>query len=120
MNVDEFYQSRKQEWELLSGLIERAQKDTRHLATTDIERLASLYRAASSDLALARRDFPRHRVTQYLNQMVARAHAVLYQGEPLAWNRIVEFFPARFPAPFPPDVHLYFCIFSFIYDSRPC
>lgn len=97
MNVDEFYQSRKQEWELLSNLIERAQKDARRLSTTDIQRLASLYRAASSDLALARRDFPRHRITQYLNQIVARTHAVLYQGEPLAWNRIVDFFLRSFP-----------------------
>ena len=97
MNVDEFYQSRKLEWEFLSGLIERAQKDTSRLSTADIERLASLYRAASSDLALARRDFPRHRITQYLNQIVARAHAVLYQGEPLAWNRIVNFFLRGFP-----------------------
>ncbi len=97
MNVDEFYQSRKQEWELLSNLIERAQKDTRHLSTADIERLASLYRATSSDLALARRDFPRHRITQYLNQLVARTHAVLYQGEPLAWNRIVDFALRGFP-----------------------
>ncbi len=97
MNVDEFYQSRKQEWELLGNLIERAQKDTRRLSTTDIERLASLYRAASSDLALARRDFPRHRITQYLNQIVARTHAVLYQGEPLAWNRIVDFVLRGFP-----------------------
>ncbi len=97
MNVDEFYQSRKQEWELLNNLIERAQKDTRRLSTTDIDRLASLYRAASSDLALAKRDFPRHRITQYLNQIVARTHAVLYQGEPLAWNRIVDFALRGFP-----------------------
>jgi uncharacterized membrane protein SpoIIM required for sporulation len=97
MNVDEFYQSRKSEWELLSNLVERAQKDTRRLSTTDIERLASLYRAASSDLALAKRDFPRHRITQYLNRIVARTHAILYQGEPLAWNRIANFFLRGFP-----------------------
>ncbi len=97
MNVDEFYQSRRQEWELLSTLLERAQKDARRLSTADIEKLASLYRAASSDLALARRDFPRHRVTQYLNQIVARTHSVLYQGEPLAWNRIVNFALRGFP-----------------------
>jgi len=97
MNVDEFYQSRKQEWDLLNNLVERAQKDTRRLSTADINRLASLYRAASSDLALAKRDFPRHRITQYLNQIVARTHAILYQGEPLAWNRIVDFALRGFP-----------------------
>lgn len=97
MNVDEFYQSRKQEWELLSTLLERAQKDVKRLSSPDVERLASLYRAASSDLALAKRDFPRHRLTQYLNQLVARTHAVLYQGESLAWKGLVDFALRGFP-----------------------
>lgn len=97
MNVDEFYQSRKHEWELLSDLLERTQKNVKQLSTLEVERLASLYRAASSDLALAKRDFPRHRVTQYLNQLVARAHSVLYQGEPLAWRNIVDFALRGFP-----------------------
>jgi uncharacterized membrane protein SpoIIM required for sporulation len=91
------YQSRKKEWETLNALVERAQADARKLSTADIEKLASLYRATSSDLALAKRDFPRHRVTQYLNQMVARAHAVLYQGEPLAWNHLLDFAASGFP-----------------------
>ncbi len=97
MNIDEFYQSRRQEWELLTNLIERAQRDARRLSTADIEQFASLYRAASSDLALAKRDFPRHRITRYLNQVVARAHSILYQGEPLAWKRIVDFALRGFP-----------------------
>lgn len=97
MNVDEFYQSRRHEWDLLSKLVERAQLNAHRLTTADIEQLASLYRAASSDLAVAKRDFPRHRVTQHINQLVARAHAVLYQGEPLAWNRLVDFALRGFP-----------------------
>jgi uncharacterized membrane protein SpoIIM required for sporulation len=97
MNVDEFYQSRRQEWELLNILVERAQKDARRLSTADIARMAGMYRAASSDLALARRDFPRHRVTRYLNQVVARAHSVMYQGEPLVWRRILDFVLRDFP-----------------------
>jgi uncharacterized membrane protein SpoIIM required for sporulation len=97
MNADEFYQSRKREWELLSELLERAQKDVKRLSPSDVERLASLYRSASSDLALARRDFPRHRIAQFLNQLVARTHAVLYQGEPLAWKKVKGFAAGGFP-----------------------
>jgi uncharacterized membrane protein SpoIIM required for sporulation len=97
MNVDEFYQSRKSEWELLSGLLELAQKDAKRLSPSDVERLASLYRAASSDLALAKRDFPRHRITQFLNQLVARTHSILYQGEPLAWKNLASFATRGFP-----------------------
>ena len=80
MGPDEFYQSRRQEWELLSGLVEKAQRDVRRLSPQEVERLASLYRAAASDLALAKRDFPRQQVTQYLNQLVARTHAILIPG----------------------------------------
>jgi uncharacterized membrane protein SpoIIM required for sporulation len=97
MNADEFYQSRRKEWELLSNLVERAQSDVSRLSPRDVEQLASLYRAASSDLALGKRDFPHHQVTQYLNQLVARTHAILYQGEPLAIKRIVDFALRGFP-----------------------
>jgi uncharacterized membrane protein SpoIIM required for sporulation len=97
MNVDEFYQSRKREWESLSELLERAQKDPQRLSPSDVERLASLYRAASSDLALAKRDFPRHRISHFLNQLVARAHAILYQGEPLVWKTLAAFASGGFP-----------------------
>jgi uncharacterized membrane protein SpoIIM required for sporulation len=111
MNVDEFYQSRKADWENLTMLVEQAQSDVRRLSSTDIDRLASLYRAASSDLALAKRDFPRHRLTQHLNQVVARAHAVLYQGEPLAWNRLVDFALRGFPRLFRETIVFTFAAF---------
>jgi uncharacterized membrane protein SpoIIM required for sporulation len=97
MNVDEFYQSRRQEWELLNTLVERAQKNASRLSTEDIAHMAAIYRAASSDLALAKRDFPHHRITKYLNQVVARAHSVMYQGEPLVWKRILDFVLRAFP-----------------------
>lgn len=97
MNSREFYQSRRQEWEQLSALVERGHRDIRSLAPREIERLASLYRAVSSDLALAKRDFAHHDVTRYLNRLVARAHAILYQGEPLAFNHLVEFALGGFP-----------------------
>ena len=97
MDIDEFYESRKQKWESLNALLQRAQKDVRSLSTSDVAQLASLYRAASADLALAKRDFPRHRITHYLNQLVAHAHSVLYQGEPLAWNNLADFFLRGFP-----------------------
>ena len=97
MNADEFYQSRKKEWASLSTLVERAQKNVSGLSPREVGELASLYRAASSDLALAKRDFPRHQITQYLNQLVARTHAILYQGEPLALRRLWEFAVRGFP-----------------------
>jgi uncharacterized membrane protein SpoIIM required for sporulation len=97
MRTDEFYTSRKNDWEKLAGLIERAQLSIQRLSPEEIHTLGNLYRLATSDLALAQRDFPEHRVTLYLNQLVAHAHAVIYRGEPLAYQRIKRYVTSGYP-----------------------
>ncbi len=97
MRVDEFYQSRKGEWETLSRLLDQSQKNMRGLTETQTRDLARLYRAVTSDLALAQRDFPRSEIAVYLNQLVARAHAAVYQGEPLGLKRLWRFATKDFP-----------------------
>jgi len=97
MRVDEFYQSRKGDWETLSRLLDQSQKDMRGLSEAQVRDMARLYRATTSDLALAKRDFPRNEITVYLNQLVARAHAVVYRGEPLALKRLWHFATRGFP-----------------------
>lgn len=100
MNADQFYQSRQADWARFSTLLDRTQQGLARLTPAEVRALGQLYRAATSDLALAQRDFPNHRVTIYLNQLVARGHAVMYQGEPLALNRLVRFARAGFPQAF--------------------
>lgn len=97
MKVEEFYQSRKAEWEAISNLLDRSQNNIKALSESDVRELARLYRAITSDLALAQRDFPRSEVAAYLNQLVARAHAMVYQSEPLAWTRLWHFVTVEFP-----------------------
>jgi uncharacterized membrane protein SpoIIM required for sporulation len=97
MRTDEFYQSRKSDWEALSHLLDQSQKDMHGLSESQVQDLARLYRAVTSDLALAKRDFPRNEITAYLNQLVARAHAVVYRSEPLALKRLWTFAATSFP-----------------------
>ncbi|HKZ53997.1 MAG TPA: stage II sporulation protein M [Anaerolineales bacterium] len=97
MHDEEFYQSRRRDWEALGVLLERSQSALRRLSPDDLARLGSLYRAATSDLAIARRDFPSHAITRHLNQLVARAHSVIYRGEPLARRRALRFVAWTFP-----------------------
>jgi uncharacterized membrane protein SpoIIM required for sporulation len=97
MRADEFYQSRKGDWETLSRLLDQCQSDMRGLSEAQVRDMARLYRATTSDLALAKRDFPRNEVTVYLNQLVARAHAVVYRSEPLALSRLWHFATNDFP-----------------------
>lgn len=95
--ADHLYQSRQHDWKILSQLLDRGQNDLRRLSPEDIQTLGRLYRAATSDLALAQRDFPDHRVALYLNQLVARAHALVYRSEPLATHRLLRFATTGFP-----------------------
>ena len=97
MRADEFYQSRKDDWESLSNLLELSQGNMRGLSESQVRDLSRLYRAATSDLALAKRDFPRSEITTYLNQLVARAHAVVYHSEPFALKRLWRFATTGYP-----------------------
>jgi uncharacterized membrane protein SpoIIM required for sporulation len=97
MLPDELYQSRKGDWLLLTQLLNRGDRQINRLTTDEIQTLGSLYQATASDLAIAQRDFPHHPVTTYLNQLVARTHALLYGKEPLAFRKIWEFLTTGFP-----------------------
>jgi uncharacterized membrane protein SpoIIM required for sporulation len=97
MRPDELIRARKEDWDALARLVERAQHDIRSLTPQEVDGLSSLYRAAASDLALARRDFPRHQLTEYLNQLVAHAHAIIYREQPMAARQLVQFFARDFP-----------------------
>ena len=67
------------------------------LTPNDLADLGRLYRVATSDLAIAQRDYPGQRVTVYLNGLVARAHAVVYRSEPLQGRRVARFYAATLP-----------------------
>jgi uncharacterized membrane protein SpoIIM required for sporulation len=94
---DLLYQTRQADWQRLTHLLDRAERQLTGLKPTEMQELGRLYRAATSDLAVAQRDFPEHRVALYLNQLVGRAHGIIYRGEPLATRRIVQFVTRGYP-----------------------
>lgn len=100
MDAHQLLRQRRHDWQRLSDLLELAQRDARKLTTQQVEELSRLYRAATADLALSRRDFPEDDVTRYLNQLIARGHATIYQEEPLALNRLRRFARSGFPRAF--------------------
>jgi uncharacterized membrane protein SpoIIM required for sporulation len=99
-NPDQFYRSRQHDWQQFDQLVKRSQANPQQLAPEEVKRLGQLYRAVTSDLALAQREFPNHRLTDYLNQLVAQGHTTIYRGEPLATRRLRRFLTHRFPQVF--------------------
>lgn len=100
MDAHQLFRQQRHQWLRLSDLLDLAQQDARKLTPQQVEELSRLYRGAAADLALARRDFPQDDVTRYLNQLVARGHATIYQEEPLALNRLRRFAGSGFPQAF--------------------
>jgi uncharacterized membrane protein SpoIIM required for sporulation len=99
MNAEQFYRSRLADWQQLTELLNKSQP-MNQLSPAEVQQMGLLYRSATSDLALAQREFPGHQVTTFLNQLVARGHATIYQGEPLAMSRLKHYFLVGLPTTF--------------------
>jgi uncharacterized membrane protein SpoIIM required for sporulation len=97
MRLDTFIQQRQAEWQRLEALTQQAKSNAESLSSGELYELGRLYRVATSDLALAQRDFANQQVTIYLNQLVGRSHALIYREEPLRLQQLREFYRETFP-----------------------
>ncbi len=97
-----FIRDRRARWQELESLLERTRdrRKKRRLSSDDLESLGHLYRQITSDLAIARRDFPRDRVRQYLEQLIGQAHPIIYHREARQWHSLTRFFTHGFPRAF--------------------
>lgn len=97
MLAEDFIATKRPAWEQLTALLNRSQRGLVDLSAEELGDLGRLYRQATSDLAVARRDFPRHRVVDYLNGLVGRAHGVVYAGKSTRGREALAFFTTTFP-----------------------
>ena len=98
MTVDRFVEDRRARWARLENLISEAKGRVERLAPNDVLELGRLYRSASSDLAVARRDFALDAATERLNDLVATAHALVYSEAPTSGRRLRRFFLHELPS----------------------
>jgi uncharacterized membrane protein SpoIIM required for sporulation len=98
MVAEEFVTTKRPGWERLETLLKRIRRSRlQSLEADELYELGRLYRQATSDLAVARRDWPAHPVVQYLNGLVGRAHGEIYRNEATTWRRLRDFVVLRFP-----------------------
>ena len=100
MRERRFVAKRRAGWDRLAALVDRAAgRGVRSLTPHEIDELALTYRAATTDLAIARTRGEDPVVQQHLNALTARAHAVVYVATARnGWNRILQFLARDFPA----------------------
>jgi uncharacterized membrane protein SpoIIM required for sporulation len=100
MVAEDFINAKHTHWERLTQLIRAAQSNIVALQATDLQELGRLYRQATSDLAQARRDYPGHPVTVYLNDLVAQGHNAIYRERSTAVSKIRDYFLDLLPRTF--------------------
>ena len=97
----QFEQSHHQEWDELQTLLAQLHKSVRARAADGQpiagERVATLYRRACEQLALARaRAYPAY-LTDRLEQLTSDAHQLIYQHAELGWSRLKRMVAYDFP-----------------------
>jgi len=103
MTLNDFIKLREKDWERLAQLLNR-HKGRDRLSAAEVREIGALYRAVTSDLALARRDYSAaasgKRVMTYLNQLLTRAHSFIYQDDVNDYGRSVRYFTQVIPQTF--------------------
>jgi len=96
--LDAFIASRQARWSELEARTEQLRRGRMGgMRAEDLQRYAALYRRTASDLSIARRDFPEHPVTEYLNSLYGRAHVVLHRGPAPRLTAVLPFFASGAP-----------------------
>jgi len=94
--ANDFIKQREADWKRLETLV-NSRRGRKPLTTAEVHELGTLYRAVTSDLALARRDFPDQRMTIFLNQLLTRAHSYIYQQDSSDFKVFLRIFTQRIP-----------------------
>jgi uncharacterized membrane protein SpoIIM required for sporulation len=97
VTIDRFVEDRRARWARLGHLVSSARGGVQRLQADEVLELGRLYRATTSDLAIARRDFPHDIATERLNDLVAAAHALVYSEAPTSRRRLRRFIARELP-----------------------
>jgi uncharacterized membrane protein SpoIIM required for sporulation len=108
-------EKRRQHWVRLEHLVgTRARRSVRTLSPSELQELALLYRQTASDLAAVREDVTSAQLAIYLNQLMGRAHNLIYSGRRAKPKGIWTFYKDTYPRIFRetfPDTFAAFLIF---------
>jgi len=91
-------QKRRPYWARMDELLTRSgRRGVRNLTHSELGELALLYRQAASDLATIREDSSSGNLAHYLNQLLGRAHNLIYMGRRSRSSGVIKFYRETFP-----------------------
>jgi uncharacterized membrane protein SpoIIM required for sporulation len=94
-------EKRKTYWARLEQLVDRSKGGgISALDHRELQELGLLYRQTASDLAAVREDVTSNQLAFYLNQLLGRAHNLIYMGHKQKISGLVRFYAQTFPQVF--------------------
>jgi uncharacterized membrane protein SpoIIM required for sporulation len=94
-------EKRRPYWERLSALLNRAGSGgVSQLSRAELRETALLYRQAASDLSTLRQDSTARAYADHVNQLLARAHHIIYSNRRSGLPKIFHFLRDEYPAIF--------------------
>jgi uncharacterized membrane protein SpoIIM required for sporulation len=98
---NQWIMKRRPHWDRLSSLL--AQSDASgldQLSRAELQEMALLYRQMAADLSVLRQDPTSRTYAQHVNQLLARAHHIIYSGRKTNLLTIVRFLRDQYPSIF--------------------
>ena len=89
---------RRPHWDRLAVLLTRSdQHRLKDLSRAELQELALLYRQVAADLSVLRRDETARTYTDHVNQLLARAHHIIYSRQKTTWRTLLRFLMDQYP-----------------------
>ena len=94
-------QKRRPHWDRLAALLGQSdQAGLKQLSRTELQELALLYRQVAADLSVLRQDATARTYAAYVNQLLARAHHIIYSRRKTNLLTLFRFLRDDYPAIF--------------------
>ena len=99
--LKDFVDARFAKWQKLEQYVNTFRKQRlTGLSRDEVREFGKLYRRTAADLAIAHEEVRDSRLVNYLNNLVVRAHGLIYRTKKGGVSIIVEFFRYELPAVF--------------------
>jgi uncharacterized membrane protein SpoIIM required for sporulation len=106
-------EKRKPYWNRLETLLDKSRSQgLKSLMRDELRDLGLLYRQVAADLAVLRADSSSVHFARYLNELLARAHNIIYSGHRTNHTAVFLFFRDTYPQVFRRNLN--YCVIAFI------
>jgi uncharacterized membrane protein SpoIIM required for sporulation len=95
---NQWIQKRRPYWDRLASLLAQSdQNGLRQLSRDELQELALLYRQVAADLSVLRQDSTARTYASHVNQILARAHHIIYSGRKASVSSLFRFLRDDYP-----------------------